>query len=161
MSLNLGDAVDFCDQARCEELVRGGAEVDEEYSGDQGVTPLMAASDHGHLPTVKLLCDHGADVNRRDVYGDTALMYAAQEGNTAVVEELLKRGARVNDVSDNGWSALMRASAYHGGHLATVQCLLKHGADINIRDKKGRSALSLATDEGNTEVKEFLQSKSL
>ena len=78
-----------------------------------------------------------------------------------MVEELLKRGARVNDVSDNGWSALMRASAYHGGHLATVQCLLKHGADINIRDKKGRSALSLATDEGNTEVKEFLQSKSL
>ena len=39
---------------------------------------------------VRKLLDAGAEVNKRDIYGDTALFYAVLRGNRLAVEELLK-----------------------------------------------------------------------
>ena len=48
---------------------------------------------------VKLLLDHGADVNRADLAGATALHFAAQQGDLDVMQLLIDRGATL-DVAD-------------------------------------------------------------
>ena len=53
----------------------------------------MGAAFHGHVNVVKLLLDHGADINLRGRDGATALMYAATADRKDVVRLLLDRGA--------------------------------------------------------------------
>jgi ankyrin repeat protein len=54
---------------------------------------------------VRLLLDHGADVNAKDSKGRTALMYAATSFNVNVVRQLLKKGADPSLVDETGKNA--------------------------------------------------------
>ena len=54
-------------------------------------SPLMLACKQGNLPLVKLLVEHGADVNRRESHG-TPLSYASKTG-TEVMQYLIDHGA--------------------------------------------------------------------
>lgn len=74
-----------------QELLDAGADVNLRVNN--GVTPLMAAC--GPYPqAVRLLLEHGADVNATDDNENfTALMYAAVEGLSPVVDILLEYGA--------------------------------------------------------------------
>jgi ankyrin repeat protein len=58
-----------------------------------GIRPLTVAAGGGHLETVKVLLDHGADINAEDFSGWTALHAAAMNGRVAVVRYLLEHGA--------------------------------------------------------------------
>ena len=49
-------------------------------------TALMEAASAGHVDIVKLLKEHGADVNAQSEAGNTALTYAACGGFEDVVE---------------------------------------------------------------------------
>jgi ankyrin repeat protein len=51
---------------------------------------LRYASEKGHIETVKLLLDHGADVH---VDNDRALRCASDNGHTETVKVLLDHGA--------------------------------------------------------------------
>jgi ankyrin repeat protein len=55
---------------------------------------LQCASFNGALEAVRLLLEHGADVEKKDIYGQTALQVAAEEGHDEVVELLRKHGAK-------------------------------------------------------------------
>ncbi len=56
------------------------------FQGQNGVTPLMAASAGGHTDMVRLLFQHGADANRRTTaFGMTALMHACRGAHTETV----------------------------------------------------------------------------
>ena len=52
----------------CRVMVEGGADVDAE---DRGFTAFRVAADYGHMDTVQLLADLGADVNKGYNYGLT------------------------------------------------------------------------------------------
>jgi ankyrin repeat protein len=67
----------------------------------------MRATINGHIETVKLLLDKGANVNARNAVAETALTHASQKGNTEIVKLLLSKGADVNAKDDAGWTALM------------------------------------------------------
>ncbi|MGH8056504.1 MAG: ankyrin repeat domain-containing protein [Candidatus Entotheonellia bacterium] len=69
-----------------------------------GVTPLLAAAEAGHLQVVRLLVDAGADVNRADATGFTPLMGAVGAGHRKMVAYLLQRGARPDAVDVRGWT---------------------------------------------------------
>ena len=52
-------------------------------------TPLMEASEQGHIAVVETFLNNGADVNAASLGGDTALMRAAMTGHTVIVEAIL------------------------------------------------------------------------
>jgi ankyrin repeat protein len=72
-------------------LLTNGADVDDApISGDlQGFTPLIFAARDNQLEIVRLLIDHGANVNAKNVYDQTPLS-VAEEGNYSEMIALLK-----------------------------------------------------------------------
>lgn len=79
---------------------------------------------------VKLLVDHGADVNSRDNKGFTALMHAIDRGvydeQVAVVECLIRLGAEVNGSSNEGnaYDILMKTYSENKGAIKKMIRLL-------------------------------------
>jgi len=136
--------------------------------GHTGDTPLAVAAWRGNLEIVKLLVEHGADVNAgKDRGKRTPLLEAAAEGHADVVEYLIAKGADVN-AGGNGITPLLAASSWGrlsststGDRTKTVHILLEKGADINAQDaswlKTGRTPLMYAVMMGDAAmVQEFL-----
>lgn len=92
------------------------------------------------LEIVRLLLDHGANVNQPSRY-KTALMHAASEGHQEAVSLLLARGAQVNVQTDEGTAVMM---AVTGGHSEIVKLLLAAGADVRVNHRTGDQALIMA-----------------
>ena len=88
----------------------------------------------GDAKAIRVMLDHGADVNAFDPNGRTALMYAAVSDLLPVdcVKLLLDRGANVNAIDkhqksgDTGYTALDIAK--QNGNTPVVDLLLKSGA---------------------------------
>ena len=57
---------------------------------------------HGNLAGVKLMVEHGADVNAAGSAVDTPLSAAAKGGSTEVAEYLLSKGADINRKNSSG-----------------------------------------------------------
>uniref|UniRef100_A0A8C4MEJ3 Ankyrin repeat and KH domain containing 1 n=1 Tax=Equus asinus asinus TaxID=83772 RepID=A0A8C4MEJ3_EQUAS len=155
-------------------LIKAGADIELGCS-----TPLMEASQEGHLELVKYLLAAGANVHATTATGDTALTYACENGHTDVADVLLQAGADLEHESEGGRTPLMKAAraghlctvqfliskgkesiivslACAGGHLAVVELLLAHGADPTHRLKDGSTMLIEAAKGGHTNVVSYL-----
>lgn len=117
-------------------LLQAGAHVEAATLGNrgssevEGVTPLIAAAEGGHLDVVHLLVDAGADVNRSDASGFTALMGAARLGHSKIVKFLLERGACPDVVDASGRNALTYAIEFK--HQQEIAPILRQ-----VRNKDG------------------------
>lgn len=124
------------------------------------LTPLMVASDYGHLEIVRLLVENGAKINKKSDNWDlqnrkwTALMFASAEGYTDIVKYLHKHGAKINIKNDWGGTALMIASKY--GQKDIVEYLCNNEAKINLQSAGGTTALMLASKSGHIDIVKFL-----
>ncbi|MBI4511608.1 MAG: ankyrin repeat domain-containing protein, partial [Deltaproteobacteria bacterium] len=89
--------------------------------------PLSAAAKRGHIQTVRLLLDGGADPDSRAAFGTTALVYAASAGHLDVVRLLVVRGANLNAVGncDTAWKR-----ATQDGHAKIAAFLQEQGAYV-------------------------------
>ena len=67
-----------------------------------GQTPLYNASNYGHLRSVKLLLNNGAEIDKAKFDGVTPLMGASWKGHLDVVNVLIKTNADVN-LKDGDW----------------------------------------------------------
>jgi ankyrin repeat protein len=107
---------------------------------------------------IKLLLQHGADVNLADVKGQSALMIAAQwqDGDEAIIKLLLQHGADINLVDVQGQSALMITAQRQDGNEAIIKLLLHCGADVNLVDVKGQSALLICVQLLHVKAAELL-----
>ncbi|XP_034251058.1 ankyrin repeat domain-containing protein 17 isoform X2 [Thrips palmi] len=126
---------------------------------DRGIkgdcTPLMEAASAGHVDIVKLLINHGADVNAQSSSGNTPLMYGCAGGYSEVVKVMLEAGANVEDHNENGHTPLMEAAS--AGKVAVAKVLLDHGAGINTHSNEFKeSALTLACYKGHLDMVRFL-----
>ena len=143
-------------------LLDRGAHVNaKESQKDQ--TALMWAAAQSQGPMVKLLIEHGADVNARSQvsefitqvstepraqyrsYGGlTALIYATREGCIECVKALKEGGANLNMADPEGVTPL--ATALWNAHFDVASYLIKSGAMVNKWDWWGRSPVWLVVD---------------
>ncbi|MDE2686611.1 MAG: ankyrin repeat domain-containing protein [Chloroflexota bacterium] len=93
---------------------------------------------------MKLLLEHGANVEARDEYGNTPLHSVGflnienleERGHPSFVEILLNYGADIHARNDNGDTPLHRA---HKPEIA--KALLNYGANVNERNEEGLTPL--------------------
>ena len=121
-------------------LLTGG--VPANVRDAKGVTPLMQAVSHGHVPAAEVLLERGAEINARDRGGITPVMLAVISEQVEALELLLARGADVNARSGTGWTALTFAA--WKGDPDLVRLLLNHRANPKVVDKQGWSPLDYA-----------------
>src|SRR5215467_8838598 len=92
-----------------------------------GVTPLMCAARHGHIDTLRVLLDQGANPNfTENIWYVTPLMYAVQSRDPGVVQMLLDRGADPTPADSHEKTALM--CALEGNNQDIADALRHAGA---------------------------------
>jgi ankyrin repeat protein len=128
--------------------------------GNMGDTPLSTAARFGNLEMVKLLVQHGAEIEDSKGKADrTPLMEASAQGHADVVEYLISKGADVN-AKRSGVAPLLEACRNvllqygpKGDKKNTIFLLLDNSADVNIQDeswlKTGRTPLMYAVIQGD------------
>ena len=115
--------------ARVHELIKEGADVNDEADSTMSMSPLHFASQGGHVEVVKTLLAAEAEVNKANKYGNTPLSMASRNGHLEVVQALLGADAEVNKANKYGNTPLSMAS--RNGHLEVVKALLGAEADVN------------------------------
>jgi hypothetical protein len=114
------------------EVVRRLIEYDPAYINardEGGFTPLLMESEGCNSKdgsVVRLLLEHGADINVQNQDGETPLHEASTYGALEVVRLLLEHGADVEAKDNYGKTVLQVAAEY--GHDEVVEFLREHGA---------------------------------
>ena len=123
--------------------------MDVNVTGGFRATPLQAAASSGHTDSVRLLLDHGADVDLLSLTGDfgNALQAAAWFGCEGIVNMLLDHGANANLSGGLMGNCVIAATS---GAVAVVpeatacriiKRLIRAGAEIDCANTKDFIAL--------------------
>ena len=124
------------------------------YGSQASFTALILAAALGHVETLEVLLDAGADRSTKDGTGQTALMRAAAEGHRELVERLLDEDVDLADEEDAG--RVFRV-AVSNNHTEIVQLLLDAGVDRFIQNNLNFTALIEAvSEEGGLETAAIL-----
>ena len=115
-----------------ETLLAAGADYnirDVEYDD----SALDAAACDAHIPVLKALVGHRANVNFRDCKGLSALHKAAIRDQARAIDALIDAGADIDLKSNNGGTPLFLAAYYSCSK--SMLTLLKRGAEVMMRDE--------------------------
>jgi len=135
-----------------------GQQSSAAVADSRGITPLMYAAEVGSLDAMRLLIDHGADVNAQNAFGSTALMWSVSDA--AKVRLLLDHGAQVNTAARSGRTALIIA-AFTNPSAEVVRLLLAKGAKVDVMDQRHVTPLNAATFGNDTAtVRLLLEAKA-
>ena len=113
-------------------------------------SPLLHATMEGHMGIVKLLLEHGADVNAPSWYWGSSnlpLHTAAGKGDIEILQTLLKHGANVDAQTEDGVSAI-HSAARKGQHKALSLLLFEYHANPSLSLVNGSLALHSAASHG-------------
>ena len=144
-------------------LLRLGLHVNDTTSF--GEVPLNAALAFRTFVTVKLLVEHGANVNFQNLHeqnlpstiGFTPLMNAALSNDRESFFYLLEHGADPNLRSKNGYTALILLQESESIDPEMTRSLIRHGARAGDKAPDGTDALFYAKEKGKTPIVEFLE----
>jgi ankyrin repeat protein len=125
---------------------------------------LQVAVNHGRLDAVRVLLDHGVNINAAPSVLShweprTALQAAAESGSRELVRCLLNAGAdvesTVRSTREQGTALQFAATA---GSISVVKALIWNGADVRAPaiGKDGRTAVEAAAEYGRLDVVQFL-----
>jgi len=119
------------------------------------VTVLWVAAAVNNFQMVKLLVEHGADVNHTTKTNSTPLRSACYNGNVDLARYLIDNGADVHIAKENNDTNL--AVSVYRKHLKMATYLVDElGCDVNLCDNDGRSPLYDAVNCGSLELVQFL-----
>ncbi|XP_058120385.1 protein fem-1 homolog B [Anopheles ziemanni] len=141
-------------------LTQGPADLEKEgcvkLHGEmtQGVTALWVAAGLGRLNIVKLLIQHGAQVDHATRKGSTPLRAACFDGRLDLIQYLVAHQANVDTANVYNNTCLMIAA--YKNYVDVLQYLLEQGARVNEQAQCGASALFYAAECGHVEVCERL-----
>lgn len=93
-----------------------------------GYTALHVACRYGNAACVRLLLDHGANVNTTDICNETALMDACRSNSADCAALLLSHGAHVNYMDQDGRTSLTLCCTH--ASFACARLVLQHGAAV-------------------------------
>ena len=137
-------------------LLKEGADANIADQRGERPLPLAAAapSSKVNVGTVKLLLEHGADVNTQGGWYGPALHAASACNNEEIIRILLDHGADVNTQGGVYGTALQAAALR--GYEEIVWILLEHGADVNTQGGVYGTALQAASIEGDERIVRIL-----
>ena len=108
---------------------------------------LFVAAAEGHVPLLRALVAHGADMTRVNDDEDTALHVAAYHGHVKTINCLCSAGVPVSATNNHGATAL-HAAAF-GGRGRAACALLACGASAEATDAHGMTAADIAEALGH------------
>lgn len=125
------------------------AGVYNQQRGISDITPLHHAASTGRLIAIRILLQHGADLEARDSHGQTPLLSAVQVLGDESRNLMLSLGANPNvrvklPGSTSGWTPVHFAVARYTDSEPLRTILAYPGVDPNIRDAKDNTALFYA-----------------
>lgn len=139
-------------------LLRRGADTDVKDAEERPLLYLLVLE--GLLNIATLLIEKGAiSLESKDAEGRTALHVAAWQGDLDAIGLLLEYGADPNSLDSDDRPPLH--SVAWRGHVAAGKLLLEaNGIKVDLACKtQGATALSIAAQEGHTEIVAMLMEK--
>lgn len=106
-------------------LLEKGANPNIASNNSFKVAPLHSACAISAFDIAKLLIDHGADVNAKQMQGVTPLHSAAHNGQTRLAKFLIDNGAEINAKMENGQTPLFMAK--EKDFMEMTKLIMKHG----------------------------------
>ncbi len=107
-----------------------------------------------HMEIIELLLINGADVHKKDHFGETPFYVAVNGGNITIIELLLKHGADVHTITTEGQTVLHCAAAH--GYKEIVELLIEQGVDKHAKTRRGETVLHVACKFGHIDTVELL-----
>ena len=145
------------DLRKMERLVQEGADVN--YSGFEGITPLLWILYAKNIRGMEKLLELGANPNERAKKNASAMSLAAGADDPGFLEILLKHGGDPNIFGEQGKPALYIAAQQ--GRKENIDLLLKYGGDINIHTEFGRNAAMVSAAMGYFDQVYYLLERGL
>jgi ankyrin repeat protein len=130
--------------------------VDKGWRSDHGDAPLHWAVRSRHLKLVRVLVEHGAELNARDGQGYTPLDVAVKYAKEKDIIEFLKSKGAEGTLREK---APTRADISEEELLAKVRGILSEGGNVNVQDHAGRTALHTGCQYGYRDAVDFLLAK--
>lgn len=130
-----------------------GVDVNIPTQEDQ-CTPLIAASECGHVEIAKFLLENGANVEARNNEMMTPFYCAALNGHVKIIQLLFDHNADVNARQINNSTPVH--AAVESGHIEVVKMLIAQGVNVNTADNSGIVPFYTACLEGSIEIARLL-----
>jgi len=106
---------------------------------ETGNTPLIWASDAGHIETVReLLTIPGININTKGYLGNTAVSRASRRGYADIIQCLAQSGKADLNLPNEKLQYPLHFAAFKK-NMEAVKVLLEFGADTYVFDRKGRT----------------------
>ncbi|XP_071104740.1 ankyrin-3-like [Haliotis cracherodii] len=128
--------------------------------GENGMTPIMIATEKGHREIIELLVKKGSDLSLFDEDDNTILHLACKEGNVEIVKHILSQ--KIIDIESRGENEntpLMFAVQF--GNMEVFSFLMKKGANISNLDEDGGNILHFSCRRGNIEILNYILKRNL
>jgi ankyrin repeat protein len=154
-----------------EQLLQAGEDANAVFT-QGGDTALMTAARAGKVDAIRVLLNHGADVNKANARGQTPLMWAVADKNAAAAKLLIEKGANVNAHTNplpppGKLDLIFSAPAPPGGMTAllfavrqndmeSVKVLLAGGADLKQTAADGTTPLLIAIINAHRTLAKYL-----
>jgi len=138
---------------QCHLDINESIEVQKSFRGCVNSTPLVLASQLGHIEVVRYLLENKVKINAKVYQGWTALHEATKQGHTHVVDLLLSKDESiVNDVDSWGRTPLMIAA--ESNRTETMRMLMiKYGALTDCVTQNGKSFWDFILDGDDAYLK--------